>query len=60
LGEETEPFFNDFFVKLSGTHQLREQIQSGMTEEQIIASWQPGLNEFKKIRSKYLRYKDFE
>jgi uncharacterized protein YbbC (DUF1343 family) len=60
LGEEQEPFFNDYFVKLAGTHRLREQIQSGMSEEDIIASWQPGLAQFKQIRAKYLQYKDFE
>lgn len=57
---EADNFFNDFFVKLAGTHQLREQISAGMTEEEIIATWQPGMAQFKQIRSKYLLYKDFE
>jgi len=31
----------------------------GKTEDEIRAGWQPGLNAFKKIRKKYLLYKDF-
>ncbi|MDD4820062.1 MAG: DUF1343 domain-containing protein [Flavobacteriales bacterium] len=49
-----------FFDKLCGGKTIREQIFSGMTAEQIRASWADGIKEFKKIRSKYLLYKDFE
>ena len=49
-------FFNDFFTKLSGTKKLREQIEAGMSEEQIRASWQTGLTAFKKMRKPYLIY----
>lgn len=55
-----EKFFNDFFEKLAGTEMLRQQIESGMSEEDIRRSWQPGINAFKNIRKKYLLYKDFE
>lgn len=51
-------FFNNFFVKLAGTNTLQEQIKKGMSEEQIRASWQPELEQFKTIRSKYLLYKE--
>lgn len=52
----TEPFFIPFFEKLAGTDQLRKDIVAGKSEEQIRASWQKGLSEFKKIRDKYLIY----
>jgi len=45
-----------FFDKLAGNSTLRWQIINGRTEEEIRASWQPGLEKFKKIRSKYLIY----
>ena len=53
------PFFlkNNFFEKLAGNGDLRKQIESGMSEEEIRATWQPALDEFKKIREKYLIYK---
>ena len=48
---------NNFFEKLAGNGELRKQIEAGMTEEEIRATWQPALDEFKKIREKYLIYK---
>jgi uncharacterized protein YbbC (DUF1343 family) len=48
---------NNFFEKLAGNGDLRKQIESGMSEEEIRATWQPALDEFKKIREKYLIYK---
>jgi uncharacterized protein YbbC (DUF1343 family) len=41
---------------LSGTTALRQQIESGLSESAIRASWQPDLNKFKAIRKKYLLY----
>jgi uncharacterized protein YbbC (DUF1343 family) len=49
-------FFTPFFYKLSGTTALRQQIESGLSESAIRASWQPDLNKFKAIRKKYLLY----
>ncbi|MFT4062078.1 MAG: DUF1343 domain-containing protein [Edaphocola sp.] len=49
-------FFNNYFVKLSGTASLQQQIQSGKTEAEIRAGWQPALDNFKKIRKRYLLY----
>jgi uncharacterized protein YbbC (DUF1343 family) len=46
----------DFFDKLAGNSTLRWLIINGRTEEEIRASWQPALENFKKIRSKYLIY----
>ena len=49
-----------FFTKLAGNNDLWQQIRDGKTEKEIRASWEPKLNEFKKIRKKYLMYDDFE
>lgn len=53
---DKEKFFTAYFDKLAGTPLLKQQIKDGLTEEQIRASWQPGLDEFKTKRSKYLLY----
>ncbi|MBB6680268.1 DUF1343 domain-containing protein [Aequorivita sp. 609] len=50
-------FFNSFFVKLAGTKKLQQQIEQGLTAEEIRATWKEGLNEFGKVREKYLLYK---
>ena len=49
---------NNFFEKLAGTADLRHQIESGISEEEIRASWQSALDHFKTIRSRYLIYPD--
>lgn len=49
-------FFNSFFTKLAGTKKLQEQIEKGISENEIRASWQKGLYDFKVMRSKYLIY----
>lgn len=53
------PFFNKnkFFSKLAGTDKLQQQIESGMSEAEIKATWEEGLESFKKIRERYLIYK---
>ena len=52
-----EKFFTPYFDVLAGGPVLREQIQKGMTAEQIKATWKEGLEKFAKIRKKYLLYK---
>lgn len=42
--------------QLSGTPELRKQIEAGWTEDRIKATWQKDLEEFKKVRAKYLLY----
>ncbi len=42
----------------SGNATLKEQIIAGVPEEEIRKSWEPGLNEFRKMRKKYLLYPD--
>lgn len=49
-----------FFNKLAGNSDLMQQLKDGRSEQEIRASWQPKLDEFKKIRKKYLLYTDFE
>lgn len=50
-------FFNSYFTKLAGGPTLQKQIEAGKTEAEIRASWEPGLSEYKKMRSQYLLYK---
>lgn len=47
---------NNFFEKLAGNGNLRKQIEQGISEYEIRATWQPALDEFKKTREKYLIY----
>ena len=50
-------FFNDYFIKLSGTKDLKTQIINNTPEEIIRKSWKDKIDEFKLIRKKYLIYK---
>ncbi len=54
--KNTKVFFNNYFNTLAGNSILRSQIEAGMTESEIRAGWQPGLEQFKKLREKYLLY----
>lgn len=60
-GNEQAFFFArpHWFDLLAGTKQLRFQIVRGLSEEEIRASWQPELEEYKKLRKKYLLYPDY-
>ena len=48
------------FNRLAGNDVLMQQIKDGKTETEIRQSWEPALNEFKRIRKKYLLYADFD
>ena len=41
---------------LAGTREFKEQIIAGKTEDEIRATWQPGLKAFREMRKKYLLY----
>jgi uncharacterized protein YbbC (DUF1343 family) len=41
---------------LVGVASFRQQIMEGKSENEIRNSWEPGLSEFKKMRTKYLLY----
>ena len=60
-GEAQATFFDRprWFDLLAGSKQLRFQIVRGLTEEEIRASWQPALKEYKQLRKKYLLYPDY-
>ncbi|WP_124640652.1 exo-beta-N-acetylmuramidase NamZ family protein [Amniculibacterium aquaticum] len=49
---------NLFFDTLAGSDELRKQIISGKSALEIKESWQKDLNDFEKIRSKYIIYQD--
>ncbi|WP_294278263.1 DUF1343 domain-containing protein [uncultured Chryseobacterium sp.] len=49
---------NLWFDKLAGTDELRKQIIKGTSVSDIKKSWQPDLEKFEKIRSKYVVYQD--
>jgi uncharacterized protein YbbC (DUF1343 family) len=49
-----------FFNLLAGNDILAKQIVQGLPEEEIRASWKLEINNYKKLRNKYLLYNDFE
>ena len=54
---DKDKFFTSYFDVLATGPELREQIISGMTTEQIRETWKAGLEKFGRIREKYLLYK---
>ncbi|MBO6495915.1 MAG: DUF1343 domain-containing protein [Roseivirga sp.] len=52
-------FFRDYIDLLAGTKEFRKQVESGLSEEQIRATWQPKLDAYKAMRKEYLLYEDF-
>ena len=61
LFPDKENFFlkSNGFNRLAGNDVLMKQIKNGVSENEIRKSWEPALSRFKKIRRKYLLYKDF-
>ncbi len=49
-------FFNSFFTKLAGTKKLQQQIESGMSAEEIRETWKEDLEKFEGLRESYLLY----
>ena len=47
---------DNYIDKLAGTKQLRQMISNGSSYSDIISSYQPSLDQFKKKRKKYLIY----
>jgi uncharacterized protein YbbC (DUF1343 family) len=54
--EDKTKFFNSFFSKLAGNATLQQQIEAGVSENEIKKSWKKGLSDFKKMRKPYLIY----
>lgn len=59
FARQQQPLFNApaFMDKLAGTTKLRQQIEQGLTEQQIRASWQTDLQAFAEQRKPYLLYR---
>jgi len=56
-GRDTaRPFFTSFMDKLAGGTSLEDALEAGQSVQEIQASWQPDLEAFKQIRSRYLLY----
>ena len=51
-----EKFFNNYFIKLVGVDDLQQKINSALSEDEIRSSWQDGIDNYLKIREKYLIY----
>jgi len=58
--DDKENFFNPFFSRLIGNDQIADMIKKGAGISQIRRTWEKDVAEFKKLRKKYLLYKDFE
>ncbi|MFQ3576232.1 MAG: DUF1343 domain-containing protein [Cytophagales bacterium] len=56
--EKSKFFQISFFDKLAGTDQLRRDIMSGKSENEIKLTWQKDLEAYKLLRKKYLLYKE--
>jgi uncharacterized protein YbbC (DUF1343 family) len=56
MSDFKEEFFNNFFEKLAGTSELRDQIKAGFDEQEIRLSWQEDLTKYKEMRKVYLLY----
>lgn len=62
LLKDKDGFFlsNNFIDRLAGTDSLRKMIIAGYNAEQIRETWEEELQDFRKIRKKYLLYDEFE
>jgi uncharacterized protein YbbC (DUF1343 family) len=54
-GDKLE-FHADYFDKVMGTSSVREALARGEPVEKIVAGFQPGLNEFARLREPFLLY----
>ena len=51
-----DSFFLNGFNRIAGNSKLKQQLVNGTSEIEIRKSWVKDLNEFKKVREKYLIY----
>jgi uncharacterized protein YbbC (DUF1343 family) len=47
----------DLFDKVCGSDQVRQALQAGRPAKEIVASWAPGVDAFRKRREPYLLYR---
>ena len=59
LNLNKEDFFDKNFNYHAGNTDLQAQLKSKIALEAIEKIWQTDIEKFKKIRKKYLLYKDF-
>jgi uncharacterized protein YbbC (DUF1343 family) len=61
-GDKQAFFFSrpKMFDLLAGSKELRTQMIKGMTEEEIRQTWKSDLDNYKKMRKKYLLYPDYK
>jgi len=55
---DKENFFRSYFNLLAGTDVLMQQVKDGMSEQEIKSTWQQDLQNYMKVRAKYLLYPD--
>ncbi|MCW2262321.1 uncharacterized protein YbbC (DUF1343 family) [Sphingobacterium sp. JUb78] len=62
---EKDKFFDQSYSKqigsiekLAGVDEFRKQIENNVSDQEIRASWKAGLESYKKMRQKYVLYKD--
>ena len=60
LKSTNSDFFGKYFYRIAGNKILENQIKDGISEREIRLSWKADIDKYKKIRKKYLLYKDFE
>ena len=60
LKSTNSDFFGKYFYRIAGNKILENQIKNGISEREIRLSWKADIDNYKKIRKKYLLYKDFE
>ena len=53
---KNESFFGSTFTIHAGNMNLQKQIEGGLNEEEITATWQDDLKAYKAMRKKYLLY----
>ncbi|SDE08196.1 Uncharacterized conserved protein YbbC, DUF1343 family [Pricia antarctica] len=56
--DKSKVFNTSGFTKHAGTEKLQQLIEAGKTEEEIKATWQGDLAKFRKVRGKYLLYRE--
>lgn len=54
--DKSKVFNTSGFTKHAGTEKLQQQIEAGLSENEIKKTWQADLKRFMKIRAKYLLY----
>ena len=55
--KDVDDFFTNYFNTLAGTDKLRKDIEKGLSEDEIRASWQDDIEKYKAKRTNYLLYK---